>query len=66
MHARSTSARTLQNNWPSVKATHYPHCKSLHCSLLFAWLNELIDQRLRRDDDTFIGLFDLPGPQNMT
>ncbi|KAI6023521.1 P-loop containing nucleoside triphosphate hydrolase protein [Pisolithus microcarpus] len=36
-------------------------------SLLFAWLNEHINQRLCRDDfDTFIGLFDLPGPQNMT
>ncbi|KAF8438193.1 P-loop containing nucleoside triphosphate hydrolase protein [Boletus edulis BED1] len=36
-------------------------------SLLFAWLNEYINQRLCRDDfDTFIGLFDLPGPQNMT
>lgn len=36
-------------------------------SLLFAWLNEHINQRLCRDDfSTFIGLFDLPGPQNMT
>ncbi|KAF8119490.1 P-loop containing nucleoside triphosphate hydrolase protein [Boletus edulis] len=36
-------------------------------SLLFAWLNEHINRRLCRDDfDTFIGLFDLPGPQNMT
>ncbi|KAF9232771.1 P-loop containing nucleoside triphosphate hydrolase protein [Melanogaster broomeanus] len=36
-------------------------------SLLFTWLNEHINQRLCRDDfDTFIGLFDLPGPQNMT
>ncbi|KAF9232203.1 P-loop containing nucleoside triphosphate hydrolase protein [Melanogaster broomeanus] len=36
-------------------------------SLLFAWLNEHINQRLCCDDfDTFIGLFDLPGPQNMT
>ena len=36
-------------------------------SLLFAWLNEHINQRLCRDDFvTFIGLFDLPGPQNMT
>ncbi|OBZ76091.1 Chitin synthase 8 [Grifola frondosa] len=36
-------------------------------SLLFAWLNEHINQRLCRDDfTTFIGLFDLPGPQNMT
>ncbi|EIW79950.1 glycosyltransferase family 2 protein [Coniophora puteana RWD-64-598 SS2] len=36
-------------------------------SLLFAWLNEHINSRLCRDDfDTFIGLVDLPGPQNMT
>ncbi|KAI6017741.1 P-loop containing nucleoside triphosphate hydrolase protein [Pisolithus microcarpus] len=36
-------------------------------SLLFTWLNKHINQRLCRDDfDTFIGLFDLPGPQNMT
>ncbi|KAG6377242.1 P-loop containing nucleoside triphosphate hydrolase protein [Boletus reticuloceps] len=36
-------------------------------TLLFAWLNEHINQRLCCDDfDTFIGLFDLPGPQNMT
>ncbi|KAH9903379.1 glycosyltransferase family 2 protein [Cubamyces lactineus] len=36
-------------------------------SLLFAWLNEHINQRLCRDDfATFIGLFDLPGPQNLT
>ena len=36
-------------------------------SLLFAWLNEHINQRLCRDDfTTFIGLFDLPGPQNMS
>ncbi|KAI6023105.1 P-loop containing nucleoside triphosphate hydrolase protein [Pisolithus microcarpus] len=36
-------------------------------SLLFAWLNEHINQHLCRDDfDTFIGLFDLPSPQNMT
>lgn len=40
--------------------------KSLY-SLLFAWLNEHINQRLCRDDfNMFIGLFDLPGPQNMT
>ncbi|KAI9567246.1 P-loop containing nucleoside triphosphate hydrolase protein [Boletus coccyginus] len=33
----------------------------------FVWLNEHINQRLCHDDfDTFIGLFDLPGPQNMT
>ncbi|KAF9048289.1 glycosyltransferase family 2 protein [Hymenopellis radicata] len=36
-------------------------------SLLFAWLNEHINQRLCKEDyNTFIGLFDLPGPQNMT
>jgi len=36
-------------------------------SLLFAWLNEHINQRLCKDDfTTFIGLFDLPGPQNMS
>lgn len=36
-------------------------------SLLFAWLNEHINQRLCKDDfSTFIGLFDLPGPQNMS
>ncbi|KAI9572489.1 P-loop containing nucleoside triphosphate hydrolase protein [Boletus coccyginus] len=36
-------------------------------SLLFAWLNEYINQHLCRDNfDTFIGLFDFPGPQNMT
>ena len=36
-------------------------------SLLFTWLNEHINQRLCRDDfDMFIGLFDLPGLQNMT
>ena len=35
--------------------------------LLFAWLNKHINQQLCRDDFvTFIGLFDLPGPQNMT
>lgn len=35
-------------------------------SLLFSWLNENINQKLCRDDfTTFIGLFDLPGPQNM-
>lgn len=39
--------------------------KSLY-SLLFAWLNEYINSRLCRDDyHTFIGLFDLPGPQNL-
>jgi chitin synthase len=32
-------------------------------SLLFAWLNEHINQRLCRDGfATFIGFFDLPGP----
>ncbi|KAJ7724605.1 glycosyltransferase family 2 protein [Mycena maculata] len=36
-------------------------------SLLFAWLNEHINQRLCRDDfATFLGLFDLPGPQNLS
>ncbi|KXN87631.1 Chitin synthase 8 [Leucoagaricus sp. SymC.cos] len=36
-------------------------------SLLFAWLNEHINQRFCKDDfSSFIGLFDLPGPQNMT
>ena len=36
-------------------------------SLLFAWLNEHINQRLCKDDfTTFIGLFDIPGPQNMS
>lgn len=35
-------------------------------SLLFAWLNESINQKLCRDDfATFIGLFDLPGSQNL-
>ena len=36
-------------------------------ALLFAWLNKHINRRLYRDDfNTFIDLFDLPGPQNMT
>lgn len=36
-------------------------------SLLFAWLNEHINERLCKDDyASFIGLFDLPGPQNLT
>ncbi|KAF8870157.1 P-loop containing nucleoside triphosphate hydrolase protein [Infundibulicybe gibba] len=36
-------------------------------SLLFAWVNEHINQRLCRDDfTTFIGLFNLPGPQNLS
>ncbi|KAG5643421.1 hypothetical protein DXG03_000965 [Asterophora parasitica] len=36
-------------------------------SLLFGWLNEHINQKLCKDDfSTFIGLFDLPGSQNMT
>ncbi|KIY53918.1 glycosyltransferase family 2 protein [Fistulina hepatica ATCC 64428] len=36
-------------------------------SLLFAWLNEHLNQKLCKDDfDTFIGLFELPGPQNLT
>jgi chitin synthase len=38
--------------------------KSLY-SLLFAWLNEHINEKLCRDDfDSFIGVFDLPGFQN--
>ena len=36
-------------------------------SLLFGWLNEYINQKLCRDDFAmFIGLFDLPGPQNLS
>lgn len=36
-------------------------------SLLFSWMNEHINQRLCKEDfTTFIGLFDLPGPQNLT
>ncbi|KAF8314090.1 glycosyltransferase family 2 protein [Clavulina sp. PMI_390] len=36
-------------------------------SLLFSWLNEYINEHLSRDDySTFIGLFDLPGFQNIT
>ncbi|KAF9019249.1 glycosyltransferase family 2 protein [Hymenopellis radicata] len=36
-------------------------------SLLFAWVNEHINQRLCKDDfSTFIGLLDLPGPQDMS
>lgn len=36
------------------------------CSLLFAWLNRHINQHLCRDNFvTFIGLLDLPAPQNM-
>jgi chitin synthase len=36
-------------------------------SLLFAWLNEHINQKLCKDDyTTFIAMLDLPGPQNMT
>jgi chitin synthase len=36
-------------------------------SLFFAWLNEHINQRLCKEDfTTFIGLFDIPGPQNMS
>ncbi|KZV99016.1 glycosyltransferase family 2 protein [Exidia glandulosa HHB12029] len=35
-------------------------------SLLFSWLNESINQRFCRDDFvTFIGIFDLPGTQNL-
>ncbi|KAF7292507.1 Glycosyltransferase family 2 protein [Mycena kentingensis (nom. inval.)] len=40
--------------------------KSLY-SLLFSWINEHMNQRLCREDYvTFIGLFDIPGPQNMS
>ncbi|PWN45202.1 chitin synthase 8 [Ceraceosorus guamensis] len=40
--------------------------KSLY-SLLFAWLNEHINEKLCKDDfDTFVGLFDLPGFQNLS
>jgi chitin synthase len=36
-------------------------------SLLFAWLNENINERLCRDDfATFIGILDLPGFQNLS
>ncbi|KAJ7437700.1 P-loop containing nucleoside triphosphate hydrolase protein [Mycena latifolia] len=36
-------------------------------SLLFVWLNKHINQWLCKDDlSTFIGLFDLPGPQNLS
>ena len=36
-------------------------------SLLFAWLNEHINQCLCHNDfSTSIGLFDLPGPQNLS
>ncbi|KAF8688556.1 TRAFAC class myosin-kinesin ATPase superfamily Myosin family, partial [Rhizoctonia solani] len=35
-------------------------------SLLFAWINETINQRLCKEDfSTFIALFDLPGIQNL-
>ncbi|QRV84830.1 chitin synthase [Ceratobasidium sp. AG-Ba] len=35
-------------------------------SLLFAWINETINQRLCKEDfSTFIALFDLPGTQNL-
>ncbi|SJX63440.1 probable Chs8-Chitin Synthase 8 [Sporisorium reilianum f. sp. reilianum] len=40
--------------------------KSLY-SLLFAWVNESLNEKLCRDDfDTFIGLLDLPGFQNLS
>lgn len=35
-------------------------------SLLFTWLNEYLNQKLCRDDfDSFVGILDLPGPQNV-
>ncbi|KAG6369890.1 P-loop containing nucleoside triphosphate hydrolase protein [Boletus reticuloceps] len=47
------------DNCDDLAKTLYP--------LLFAWLNEHINQPLCRDDfNTFISLFDLPSPQNMT
>lgn len=40
--------------------------KSLY-SLLFAWLNENLNEKLCREDfTTFIGIFDLPGFQNLS
>lgn len=40
--------------------------KSLY-SLLFAWINEHLNEKLCRDDfDTFIGVLDLPGFQNLS
>ncbi|KAE8225588.1 hypothetical protein CF319_g1685 [Tilletia indica] len=40
--------------------------KSLY-SLLFSWLAEHINEKLCKDDfETFIGLLDLPGPQNLS
>ncbi|KIJ58304.1 hypothetical protein HYDPIDRAFT_34309 [Hydnomerulius pinastri MD-312] len=56
---------------PSIPTLHQPlqrprHVRTLR-SLLFAWLNGHINQRLRLEDfETFVGLIDLPGPQNMT
>jgi hypothetical protein len=42
-------------------------CGRTSYSLLFAWLNEHINQCLCKDDfSTFIGFFDLHGPQNMS
>lgn len=40
--------------------------KSIY-SLLFAWINEHLNEKLCRDDfDAFIGVFDLPGFQNLS
>ncbi|KIM62798.1 hypothetical protein SCLCIDRAFT_66022, partial [Scleroderma citrinum Foug A] len=54
---------TVFLNPDGASDNHDDLAKTLY-SLLFAWLNEHINQCLCRDDlDTFIGLFDLPGPQ---
>ncbi|EPQ25921.1 uncharacterized protein PFL1_06595 [Pseudozyma flocculosa PF-1] len=40
--------------------------KSLY-SLLFAWINESLNEKFCRDDfDTFVGILDLPGFQNLS
>jgi len=50
--------------WPTIVTTLQRH---FFPSLLFTWLNEPINERSCRDDFiTFIDLFDLPGPQNLT